>query len=115
MTTSNSIVYDKNYMQRLEQSLAGVTIGVFLFTISLIFLWLLEKHALKFMLLMERCFKATRLINNTSIIDPAYESQSVLVQGVTNANNTMVEDPVTGFRTADTFAIRLKRKVRNLK
>lgn len=104
-----------DYLQQMEDSVGDLIFGLFLITVMASVMWLVEKHAVNFILIMHRCETACRVVRDTSYVNSQYEGRPILIQGKTrlnpNSSNTNF-DRDTGFmvnQKQNGLAIRLKR------
>lgn len=108
--SSSTIIYDRNYSKRLEDSFWDVVGGVVLIVASVIFIWVVEKAAVRFTLIFNRCFEACRVIQDTSFVNSLFQNRPVLMRGVTSCEGKVCEDPDTGFMSFEApYVVRLKR------
>ena len=108
--SSSTIIYDRNYSKRLEDSFWGVVVGLFLIVASSIFIWMIEKAAVRFTLIFDRCYEACRVVQDTTFVNPAFQSRPVLLRGVADTGGKMLEDMDTGFMAFEApYVVRLKR------
>jgi hypothetical protein len=112
---------DIPYGQRIQDALAGFVCGWVLLVFSLLLLFLVEKQAVTFDLIMSRCRKATCVLEEATVDFEGNEGRAVFVQGVTSAvaGSCPVSDADTGFRYQPSAAagvppplpLRLRREV----
>lgn len=90
----------KNESNGIMDEVFAVLIGILLFQFSIFLLWFIERQAVKFMLLIGRCYKSTRVVPDSKSIRRRFEQRSVLVQGKTKVQGEYSIaniDPTTGF------------------
>ena len=107
---SNTIVYNTSYSQRLQDAFWDVVIGVVLTFSSVIFIWMIEKAAVRFALIFGRCKEACRVVQDTSNVNQAFNSRPVLMRGHIDCKGQGVDDPELGFMAHEApYVVRLKR------
>ena len=90
--------------------------GWVLMAFSIILIWVIEKQAVKFMLIMGRCEVSTRLVED-GLPSPIHENRAICVQGRTLVKPTysVESDSDTNFRVEkkneERFVCRLRRTV----
>jgi len=104
-----------DYFTRLENSLYEFVGGCLLALFAAALLWVVEKQAVKFSLLMGRCQTATRMADS-KVISPALEGRPVCVKDASRVEPppTANRDPATGFTVSivdGKNAVRLRRTV----
>lgn len=104
------VVVNKSYGERISNAFWGVLVGIFLVIISVPTIWIIERDAVEYFLILTRCKKATRKLCDSSI-DYKFDNRPVFLKGITNIDqNATSKDHETGF-VFKQQACRLKRIV----
>ena len=108
--SQNVVVYNSTYGQRLQDAFWDVVIGAVLTFSSIIFIWMIEKAAVRFALIFGRCKEACRVVQDISIVNQAFHNRPVLMRGTIDCKGQGVDDPEVGFMAHEApYVVRLKR------
>lgn len=97
----------RSYHQRVEESIIGVFVGLFLLITVPIFLWLVERQIARYALMLKRCRIATREMPVCDIASPDNTGRPILVKGYTRrcGDDESLADADTGYRGPDMSTI----------
>ena len=109
---SNTIIYNTSYTERLKESFWDVVIGLVLTFSSIVFIWMIEKAAVRFTLIFGRCKEACRVVQDVFNVNPVFHSRPVLMRGSIDCKGQGVDDFEVGFMAHEApYVVRLKRTV----
>ena len=108
------VIVEQSYGERIANAIWGFLFGILLFVLSLICMWVVEQDAVDYYLLLSRCRRGTRKIDDSSFVDFTYDGRPVFINGITNLPSDCEEtskDKETGYVGTSGSALRLARKV----
>lgn len=108
----NIVIDEHTYYERLKKSKIEVIIGLILIFFIPFIIWTIEKQVVKYEMMINRCYLATREIFDPFQIKYNYEGRPILVKGLTAIDETIgvVRDTDLGYQPINA-TVRLKRKV----
>ncbi len=71
----------KSYSEELEDSMSNFCFGIFLICFTTMMMWMIERQAVKFAMILSRCQVATRALKNIDVVNKNFEKRSILVKG----------------------------------
>lgn len=100
---NEDVVENNSYSERIQNALVGFVVGWLLAISSLIFLYTLERQAVKYSNMIQRCQISTRTIANIDVIEENFVSQPIFVRGNILINDlgtssSNMHDEVTGYK-----------------
>ena len=112
--SSDVVIVDKSYGERIKDSFWGFIIGIFLVIFSVPVIWIVEQDAVEYFLILSRCRKGTRKITDSSMVTYQYDQRPIYLHGLLNIPYEDVaqahRDLETGFELPQPV-IRMKRTV----
>ena len=112
--SSDEVIVDKSYGERIKDSFLGFIIGIFLVIFSVPVIWIVEQDAVEYFLILSRCRKGTRKITDSSMVTYQYDQRPIYLHGLLNIPYEDVaqahRDLETGFELPQPV-IRMKRTV----
>lgn len=110
---SGAVTEDIPYGKRISDALTGFIIGWILLVFCMLLIFVVEKQAVKFDLILSRCRKSTRVLSG-AVVDPDNEEGTVFLKGITSVGSgtSPLHDNHTGFHyKGQRNPIRLRRQV----